>query len=42
MKQINIKSKNNKKSVYNSYELVYNIKVSLHMCSSVESEVLDD
>ena len=28
-------------AVYISYELVYNIKVSLHMCSSAESEALD-
>ena len=41
MKQINIKFKNHKKSVYNSYELVYNKKVSLHLCFSVESEALD-
>ena len=41
MRQINIKYKIYNDAVYISYELVYNIKVSLHMCSSAESEALD-
>lgn len=41
MRQINIKYKIYNDAVYISYKLVYNIKVSLHMCSSTESEALD-
>ena len=42
MKQIYVKFKTHKKAVYISYELVYNIKVSLQLLDSVGSEVLDD
>ena len=41
MKQ-NVKLINHRKTLYFSYELVYNIKVSLPLFDSVGSEVLYD
>ena len=41
MKQINTNYKIYKNAVYISYEMVYNVKVSLHMCSYTESEALN-
>lgn len=42
MKQVNVNFQTHRKTVYFSYELVYNIKVSLPLSDSMGSGVLDD